>query len=170
MVRVYRVPFAVLDVLPGDEVAARRIAEPGRHFFEDRSVPPVGKREWVNYFVGIEEPGDSSLFGPYLVFLPERPARASLRPAGPNPTREEPRFSLSLPADVEGEPVTLTVYDFRGRLVRRSAEGESRTGSRLLTWDRKNSAGEAVCPGVYFLQVRVGDHFAETRKVVLLSP
>ena len=170
MVRIYRVPIGLSDVSPDDEVASGRVAGPGRVFFEDRTVPAVGKREWVNYFVGMEGAAGALLFGPYPTLLPERPAYASLRPAGPNPTREGPRFSLSLPAEAMGEPVTLYIYDCGGRLVRRSTEGESRMGSRLLVWDRKNGAGMPVGPGVYFFQVRVGDRFAETRKVVLLSP
>ncbi len=167
---VYRVPHSAMSVSPDDEVAARSVDGPGLHFFEDRTVPAVGEREWVNYFVGVEVSGDSALFGPFLVLLPERPPRARVGPAGPNPTREEPRLSISIPVEMEGEPVEMRVYDCRGRLVRRLSEGEARVGSRVLGWDRRNEAGQPVGPGVYFLQVRVGDRFQETKKAVLLSP
>jgi WD40 repeat protein len=55
---------------------------------------------------------------------------------------------------LEGEEVTLRIYDILGRLVRAiRASGEEET----VYWDRRNERGERVANGVYFYTLRVGD-------------
>jgi hypothetical protein len=82
------------------------------------------------------------------------PAALSFQ-VSPNPFGPEngARISLSLPAS---GPLEVTVYDVKGRHVRRLFAGGA-TGSQLdLRWDGRDDAGRAVGSGVYFCRAQFG--------------
>jgi len=79
----------------------------------------------------------------------------------PNPAARSVRLLLGLPADATG---TLTLFDCRGRLVRR---WELIGGSRLLVWQGADARGAPVPAGVYFFRLTTAGR-TETRKVVWL--
>ena len=55
-------------------------------------------------------------------------------------------FALDLPA---AGFLTVRVFDARGRLMRRLAQGEAAGGSLILTWDGTDAAGRPTASGVY---------------------
>lgn len=70
----------------------------------------------------------------------------------PNPFRGATAVRLRLE---RGEPITVTVHDPAGRLVRTLARGETfEPGTRVLVWDGRNDAGDLLGSGVYFCRVR----------------
>lgn len=82
------------------------------------------------------------------------PAAVGLRVSGlePNPFNPQAtlRFTLAEPG-----PVTVVVYDARGRQVRHLADGIAmEAGDRSLVWDGRDDAGMAVSSGVYLFAVR----------------
>ncbi len=83
----------------------------------------------------------------------------------PNPFRPQTviRFSLEQPC-----PVTLMVFDYRGRLVRTLLDGvEQAAGLHELPWKGTDQEGRRVSAGVYFYRVTArGESVA--RKMVLL--
>lgn len=93
-------------------------------------------------------------------------SRAVLEQNRPNPFNPMTtiRFSLSDPA-----PVTLSVYDVAGRLVRTLLAGEMRkAGAHDVVWTGTDRNGKAVAGGLYFyrLQTPACD---ETRSMTLLK-
>ena len=63
--------------------------------------------------------------------------------------------------------VEISVYDIRGRLVRRLIDRYEEAGERRAVWDGRDSSGTIVCGGVYILRLRAGRYSAE-RKIVFL--
>ena len=87
--------------------------------------------------------------------------------AGPNPSdgRTSLRFSTPAQADVQ-----LTIYDLRGRLVRRLANGTRDVGSHIVDWDGRDREGKSVPAGTYFGQLKVnidGKPETQVRKIVV---
>lgn len=64
------------------------------------------------------------------------------------------RFALGLSRP---GPVTITVHDLRGRMVRRLLAGSDlAAGEHLLEWDGRDASGRAVAAGVYLLRAGSG--------------
>jgi len=70
--------------------------------------------------------------------------------AAPNPFN--PRVTLHWSQPAAG-PVELTIYDARGRLVRRLAHGAKPAGPGSVEWDGRDDAGGAVAAGVYLARL-----------------
>jgi hypothetical protein len=66
-------------------------------------------------------------------------------------------------------PVSLDVFDFRGRHVRTLIDGQSLPeGSRQTFWDGRDAGGRPLAAGVYFSRIVAGD-FTETHRMTLLK-
>jgi hypothetical protein len=74
----------------------------------------------------------------------------------PNPFDES--ITIDIQNAKEGDILSLFIYDFQGKLIRRVAQSQvvGQIGA-LLTWDGKNELGENVKNGVYFASVRLND-------------
>ncbi|HMB70798.1 MAG TPA: FlgD immunoglobulin-like domain containing protein, partial [bacterium] len=94
---------------------------------------------------------------------PAAPAEVRLVSAGPNPFRGRTAFELSLPEERE---VRVTVYDVRGRRVRRLQSGPLPAGRHVIDWDGTSADRGRVADGVYFMRLLAGDE-VRTAKVVL---
>ncbi len=64
--------------------------------------------------------------------------------------------------------VRLSIFDVRGRTVRRLVEGYETPGARDVVWDGKDNAGVAVASGIYYYQLSVGPT-TTTKRMVLLK-
>ena len=64
--------------------------------------------------------------------------------------------------------VKITIHDILGNSIRHLYEGFDGPGDKNIVWDAKNNRGQSVPAGVYFFQVRVGNHI-ETRKMLFLK-
>ena len=98
------------------------------------------------------------------------PKETALLPNYPNPFNPETWIPYRLAEDAV---VTLTIYDPRGRVVRRLDVGhqtaaiyESR--SKAIYWDGRNVVGDKVASGIYFYTLTAGD-FSATRKMLILK-
>jgi agmatine deiminase len=94
-------------------------------------------------------------------------AVASPAPAAgayPNPFREETRFQFELKYP---ERVDLTVYDVRGRVVRRLITGERGAGVHEIRWDGADEQGRPLPAGVYYFRLRAAG-IVYSRPVVLV--
>ncbi len=98
----------------------------------------------------------------------------------PNPMRGGVKLSFGLPRvashpDDSSWPVpaeeqrliTVSVYDVRGRLIRRLLNDVIAPGYYQATWDGTDEQGYTVSSGAYFLAVSV-DGFTNSRKVLLI--
>lgn len=89
-------------------------------------------------------------------------ARGRYLSAGPNPMQNKTMIAF---AGVPGHSVELDVYDVRGRLVRRLLDAGGSSGQ--VAWDGRNSAGQLVPQGVYFVRMRDGQALLQ-RKVTVI--
>jgi hypothetical protein len=92
------------------------------------------------------------------------PAAAFLAANLPNPFSERTAIRFGVP---RAGPVTLSVHDVAGRLVRTLMQRELAPGEYVSSWDGRDSGGEAVASGIYFARLRAGGS-EETRKMLLL--
>jgi hypothetical protein len=74
--------------------------------------------------------------------------------AEPNPFASSTSIRFSMSAS---GPVTVDIYDSRGRRVRSIEEDRLGPGTHTLTWDGNDDAGRKTASGVYFAQVRGGN-------------
>ena len=71
----------------------------------------------------------------------------------PNPFNPAVKIAYTLPAR---GPLSLKLYDVRGRLVRVLHDGEAEAGAGAATWDGRDGVGAGVASGVYFCEAKAG--------------
>ncbi len=71
--------------------------------------------------------------------------------ASPNPFNTSTEISFNL--NVE-DRVTVGVYDVGGRLVKRLADGNFKSGKYTFRWDGTDNSGEEVPSGIYFVKIQ----------------
>ncbi len=85
--------------------------------------------------------------------------------AWPNPTRNTVNVSYHL---AEEGPVHLGVYAIDGRRVATLVDGHSPAREASFVWDGRDSRGQDVSAGIYFLRLVSGTSSAAERRVVML--
>ena len=88
----------------------------------------------------------------------------------PNPFNPETWIPYQLSED---SPVSISIYDITGRLVRTLSLGFQSVGfynsrARAAYWDGRNALGERVASGIYFYQL-ITPSFQQTRRLVILK-
>ncbi len=68
----------------------------------------------------------------------------------------------------EKAPVEMKVYDVAGRMVRSLVSGVVAAGEHTVVFDGRNSAGESLASGVYFLRFDTPE-VTQVRQLVLLK-
>ncbi|MDI6839453.1 MAG: T9SS type A sorting domain-containing protein [bacterium] len=82
----------------------------------------------------------------------------------PNPFHK----SISIQFSIEGmEPVTISIYNICGRLVKTIFSSNLGAGSYTFTWNRTDNQGLYVPSGIYFCQIK-GRNTSRTNKIILL--
>jgi len=96
----------------------------------------------------------------------ELPGSGGLRldSGSPNPFTDRTRIRFSLPAEGIGR---LSVLDVSGRVVRVLVDGSLPAGESVLRWDGRDTSGERVASGVYFLRLEAGDEVRTTKTTLL---
>jgi hypothetical protein len=94
------------------------------------------------------------------------PARALvLEQNRPNPFNPGTSIRFYLPSK---SPVRLDVFDIRGALVRRLADGTFDAGPHVREWDGTDDDGRPVASGVYVYRL-TADRKSMTKKMMLLK-
>lgn len=90
------------------------------------------------------------------------PLASGILRASPNPTRgsAEIAFELASPGEVD-----VQVYDVRGTAVRTLVRGLRNAGPQSVVWNGRNSGGDPVHPGIYFVKLRTQDGVRRTKVV-----
>ena len=88
----------------------------------------------------------------------------------PNPFNPETWIPYQLSED---SPVSISIYDATGRLIRTLALGFQSAGfynsqGRAAYWDGRNALGEPVASGIYFYQLMTPS-FQQTRRLVIVK-
>jgi hypothetical protein len=85
--------------------------------------------------------------------------------AHPNPFNPRTTITYAVPSSGVAH---LRLYDVEGRHVRTFVDGWTVAGEHLTTWDGRDSHGQVVASGVYFLRLDSAGH-ALTKRLVLLK-
>ena len=84
----------------------------------------------------------------------------------PNPFNPSTTIDYAIPEGA-AVPVSLNIYDLRGRLMRNLVEDEKEPGSHAVHWNGRDNQGGEVSSGLYLYRLEVGE-FTSTRKMMLL--
>jgi flagellar hook assembly protein FlgD len=104
--------------------------------------------------------------GPEVVDLTRYPLRYELSYNYPNPFN--PVTSVRYEVPPPGGPVTVSIFNVQGKLIRTLVEGTRRPGVYRLQWDGIDRTGAQVASGVYFLRMQaVG--YQSVKKIVLIK-
>jgi hypothetical protein len=115
---------------------------------------------FAHYDFGVNA-GDSGFFNaPWATGIAEGRMQPAIRAASitamPNPFRTRVEIRLA-PGLVTERAAEFAIYNAGGRLVRRLAVPEASSGEAVeLTWDRTDSRGRKVSPGVYLARLVAG--------------
>jgi len=87
----------------------------------------------------------------------------------PNPFNPMTTISFSIPADPGDDlsHVEVTIYDSRGRKVKKLVDDDLRSGNHSVTWNGKADRGEETPSGIYFYALSVNQRVFPPRKMVL---
>jgi len=83
----------------------------------------------------------------------------------PNPFRQSTTISFELQKQ---EKIILTVYNAKGQLVRKLAEGFYAKGTHTFEWDAKDSYGNQVKAGLYIYKI-TSQYSSQTGKCLLIK-
>ncbi len=170
--------FAVDVVVPGGFVGpASTLTGPnftvasdgGYHWFRfSLTDSPVGPGWEGKGIFGDGETEDYLLWVAQPTGAPEIPDRGTgleILPNTPNPFNPstEIRFSLT-----RSGPVTVTIHDLAGRLVRTLEQGVRESGEHRILWHGEDDGGRRQPSGVFFVRVVSGDE-VRSRKIMMLK-
>ena len=101
-------------------------------------------------------------------FLATRVAAPRMGVNYPNPFNPETWIPYQLS---DSAPVTITIYDMAGAVIRRLDLGQQAAGvyasrGRAAYWDGRDQQGETAASGVYVVQLRAGA-YRESRRMLL---
>jgi serine protease len=82
----------------------------------------------------------------------------------PNPLNPETSITYSIPAAGD---VALTVYDIRGRLVKRLVEDRQDGGEHTVTWNGRDERGARVASGMYLIRLEAAGEKRVVKAVLL---
>ncbi len=92
------------------------------------------------------------------------PDRFQLLQNRPNPFSAATVIDFDLAQRAEAQ---VEIFDVAGRRVRVLRTGSLPPGSHSVTWDRRDSGGRAVAPGIYLYRLQAGT-FADRKRMVLV--
>jgi flagellar hook assembly protein FlgD len=81
----------------------------------------------------------------------------------PNPLRSHGEIAFTLP---EAGTARLAIYDVAGRQVAVLTDGVRAAGRHTVPWDGRDTRGNVVPDGVYFVRLETAD-WVTSRKVVI---
>jgi hypothetical protein len=124
-----------------------------------RPRPEHDYQEWTNYAISISS-DQSEIEGQ----SPPPPRVTRLIGGRPNPLSPGAtiRFDIAAP-----ERIDLSIYDMRGRLVKRLLHEPRQPGRYAVVWDGVDAGGRPVPAGIYFCRIAT-DSIDETKKVTLI--
>lgn len=102
----------------------------------------------------------------YSVFTELLPTQTMMHSNYPNPFNPTTTFSFDIAVETK---VELSVYDVRGRLVKKLIPGDTfGAGAHTVVWDGKNTSGARAASGVYFYRFEAGAYH-DTGRVTMVK-
>jgi len=82
----------------------------------------------------------------------------------PNPTNGKVNISIEIP---QSGNYDLSVYGIDGRIIQTIFNGNLKEGKTTISWDGKNTSGQNVPNGIYFISL-IGNNTHSQQKVVMI--
>lgn len=101
---------------------------------------------------------------PTAVATSPPPASIHLHPGYPNPFGPATTIRYSI---AEPGPVSLSIYDVRGRRVRSLVTGAQPAGTHSVSWNGRDEHGVRVSSGIYFVRLQRAGEVRRRRLVFL---
>ena len=83
----------------------------------------------------------------------------------PNPFNPTTTINYQLPI---GSKVELTIYNLLGQQIRTLVNTQQSAGAHQVLWNGRDESGKQVTSGIYFYQLKAGNNFNQTKKMVLM--
>ena len=96
------------------------------------------------------------------------PGNYLLVKAFPNPFNPSTTLRVTIPENLSGELVQLSIYDIQGELVKTIFNKILPSGNYLYRWDGRNDNGITVSSGIYITNLRVKNQMSSV-KILLLK-
>ena len=156
--------LAVVDMASGRAAQIGDVLE-----VSAESSSPLIRVRSLRYTVTAADVAHSRIQLPELTAY-QIPTETALLPNYPNPFNPETWIPYQLAEDAD---VTLTIYDTKGKTVRRLDLGHQMAGyyadrGKSAYWDGRNNNGESVASGLYFYQLKTPS-FRQIRRMVILK-
>ncbi|MFQ5864388.1 MAG: carboxypeptidase regulatory-like domain-containing protein [bacterium] len=84
----------------------------------------------------------------------------------PNPFNPETSIKYQLPKASE---VTLKIFNILGQEIRTLVDKQQEAGVYTIKWDGKDNFGRHVASGIYIFQIKAGDKFRKSQRMLLLK-
>jgi hypothetical protein len=84
----------------------------------------------------------------------------------PNPFNSHTTIYFEL---AEKTDISLTIFDNTGKVVKTLLNEEKEAGRYSIIWDGTNDKNKNVETGIYFYQIKTGNKFSETKKMLFLK-
>lgn len=143
----------------------------GKLFVWDYDFPysPAGTPPWPQFHHDARHTGYAGSPVTVDVDGPDAGAPGVLEFAapGPNPARGRTGIAYAIPAEFEGAPFRIDVFDLGGRRIRTLEQGTARTGRYRAEWDLRDAGSRGVDAGIYFLHFSIGGT-GMSRKLVVM--
>ncbi len=111
--------------------------------------------------------GGASVGAQPIAALTSRIRNVAPNPVGLGRSGTGATIHLRLSDEAANVPVSLTLMDVTGRVVRQLAAGSMAAGPSSITWDGRDERGRTMGTGAYFLKLDTRDGTHSSRLVVL---
>jgi len=111
----------------------------------------------------------SAHYSNIISVFPSLPSNYKLSQNYPNPFNPETTIEYSLP--LPGE-VVLTIYNTKGKEIRRLVQESKPAGYYSIKWDSRNNDGEKTASGVYIYRIEIMAQdisFVDVKKMILMK-
>ncbi|MCK4311666.1 MAG: T9SS type A sorting domain-containing protein [Candidatus Cloacimonetes bacterium] len=138
--------------------------------YEDEHPVDAGSTYWY-WLESVDFSGLTEIHPPTYLTIPSGdpppiPKFYGLYQNYPNPFNPNTEISFVLEEDSE---VELTIYNIRGRKIRRLFKDNVRKDEVVkVVWDSEDANGKQLCSGIYLYELK-SESFSEIRKMILLK-
>jgi flagellar hook assembly protein FlgD len=93
------------------------------------------------------------------------PQRYELLGNYPNPFNQQTVIRFTVP---NSSPVTITIYDGLGRIVRELSLLNLPAGTHSVQWNGTDDKGKSVASGIYFYRMKAGS-FVQIKRMIMIK-
>jgi hypothetical protein len=95
------------------------------------------------------------------------PLEFKLQQNYPNPFNPATTIRFGIPESMDGQKITIKIYDVLGRVVKTLLNEKMEMGYHKIVWNSRNNADIPAASGIYFYQIKGGDKLL-VKKMVLV--